>query len=103
MNRSIGLGLGLGLVYWKTRDKSRIVVIGCYRPDQLPYEQFYYHHLLLPIPFHSIIDLIDNYVNEEGTYERQHQLDNVFSDETAASTGILAALDEDLMRQKVGV
>ena len=91
-----------GLVYWKRRDKSRILGIGCNRPDKLPCEQFYYHHLLLAKPFCSIIDLIDNEVNEKGTCERQCQLDDVFGDEDTASTGILA-LDEDLMRQKVGI
>lgn len=90
-----------GMCYWKRTGGVRILGLSCYLQDRLPIEQFYYHHLILSRPFRGMLDLIDRNNNDEGTYERQCQLEEVVGDDTTTTQGILAALNTDLLRQKV--
>jgi len=88
--------------YWRRSTGVRILGYACYRPDRQPFEQFYYHHLILSRPFRNLDEFVSD-DNHEGTYERQCHLEGVFGDEESATEGILAALDKDLRRQKVNV
>ena len=90
-----------GAAYWRRSTSTRILGYGCYRPDREPVEQFYYHHLILSRPFWSLLDFVSE-DNDEGTYERQCHLEEVFGDDATRTTNILAAVDKDLCRAKVG-
>ncbi|CAB1102611.1 unnamed protein product [Ectocarpus sp. CCAP 1310/34] len=87
--------------YWRRSTGVRILGFAVYRPDRQPFEQFYYHHLILSRPFRSLGEFISE-ENDEGTYERQCQMEGVFGDEGSTTENILAAVDKDLRRQKVG-
>ena len=90
-----------GAAYWRRRNSTRILGCGCYRPDREPCEQFYYHHLILSRPFRSLLEFVSD-ENDEGTYERQCHLEGVFGDDDAWTKNIVAAVDKDLRRSKVG-
>ena len=86
--------------YWRRSNGVRVLGSGFYRPDRQPFEQFYYHYIILQRPFGNLDDFISE-ENDGGTYERQCQIEEVFGDEALATKNILAAVDEDLRRQKV--
>ena len=86
--------------YWRRSNGVRILGFGFYRPDRQPFEQFYYHHLILHRPFRNLDEFISE-GNDEGTYERQCQIGEVFGDEDSATKHMLATVDKDLRRQKV--
>ena len=92
-----------GTPYWRRSNGARILGFSCYRPDRQPSEQFYYHHLITTVPFRNINDLMTE-ENEDGTYERQCEVDEIFgnpSDTSEYLAGVLRALDIDLKRGKV--
>ena len=85
---------------WRRSNGVRILGFGFYRPDRQPFEQFYYHHLILHRPFRNLDEFISE-GNDEGTYERQCQIEEVFGDEDSATKHMLATVDKDLRGQKV--
>lgn len=92
-----------GTPYWRRSNGARILGISCYRPDRQPFEQFYYQHLGTTRAFRNIKNLITD-DNEEGTYERQCEIEQVFGDpfdRPAYLQGMLRAVDTDLRRGKV--
>ena len=89
-----------GTTYWRKTGGERILGYSSYRPDRQPTEQFYYHLLILSRPFRRLKEFVTE-SNEEGTYERQCQLEEVFGDEDRTTQGILAALENDLLKRKV--
>ena len=86
--------------YWRRSNGVRILGFSFYRPDRQPFEKFYYHHLILLRPFRNLDEFISE-ENDEGTYERQYQIEEVFGDEASATKNILATVDKGLRRQKV--
>lgn len=92
-----------GTPHWRRSNGARILGISCYRPDRQPFEQFYYHHLITNKAFPNIKDLVTE-ENEEGTYERQCEIEEIFGDpfdRPKYLQGVLRAVDTDLKRGKV--